>query len=422
MARLNTNSRLLSLLLAGGMATGVSLTAAAPLRADDETPAWQVNESNDTSLNNDAPAQAANSGPVRLARFSYVSGNVTWRLNEGGEWSQSNINLPLRQGAQVWVTEGGRGEIQFDDGSVLRMGSGALVTLQTLYSDAEGEFTEIRVNEGLVSLSLRHERSIYQLDTPLVSLKANGPGQVRLGVGDGVEVAVRTGRATVEGAQGKVTLDGGSYLDLHDANSALETRALPRADNWDRWNDDRDRLLFDDGGRESKRYLPSNIAIVAGDLMTPARGATMPNMDTSGVRESPIGLASVPLWTLDLGQPVRMDLGIRRIVGLGSLSLRNLDFTSVWMGLGSRSRLPVLESGGGSLLGVRRSGRLVSIGSRRGTLSGQPGNRLRQRGLVTLFLHRASGSLLSGLQRLLCGASLQQRLSQSRHLRYQCVQ
>lgn len=266
MARSGNNSRLLSLLVAGGLATGIPLTATAPLKADDETPAFQVEETSDTPANTDVTADAAPAGPVRLARFSYVKGNVTWRLEEGAEWSPSNINLPLRQGAQIWVTEGGRGEIQFDDGSVLRLGSGALVTLQTLYSDTQGEFTEIRVNEGLVSLSLRHDRSIYQLDTPLVSVKANGPGKIRVGVGDGVEVAVRGGRATVEGEQGKITLDAGGYLDLRDASTPFETRPVPHIDNWDHWNEDRDRVLFDEGGRDSSRYLPANINIVAGDL------------------------------------------------------------------------------------------------------------------------------------------------------------
>src|SRR5262245_11651384 len=79
-------------------------------------------------------------GPVRLARFSYVSGNVTWRGDEHASWSSANVHLPLRQGAEIWVTDGGRAEIQFDDGSLIRLGNGAVATLQTLYSDSDGEF------------------------------------------------------------------------------------------------------------------------------------------------------------------------------------------------------------------------------------------------------------------------------------------
>lgn len=142
------------------------------------------------------------SGPVRLARFSFVDGNVTWRAGMELDWSEASINLPIRQGAQVYVPDGSRAELQFDDGTILRLGAGALATLQTLYSDADGAFTGIRMTEGLASLNLRHKLSVYQVDTPYASMKAVGPAKVRVGVGESVEIAVREGKATVEGRNG----------------------------------------------------------------------------------------------------------------------------------------------------------------------------------------------------------------------------
>ena len=203
-------------------------------------------------------------GPVRLARFSYVHGSgITWRPSQTAEWSPAGINLPLRQGAQVWVTNGGRAEVQFDDGSLLRLGSGALVTLQTLYSDTDGEYTEIQMTEGLASLELRHATSIFQVDTPFASVKAAGPAKVRVGVNDNVEVAVRDGSAAVEGAGQKIVLRAGDYLNIPDADAAYQAAALPDADSWDRWNDSRDAQLAD---ADSDQYLPANIALVSGDL------------------------------------------------------------------------------------------------------------------------------------------------------------
>ena len=210
--------------------------------------------------------QNADQGVVRLARFASVRGNVTWRADEGLEWSQATTNLPLRQGAQIWVTDGGRAEVQFDDGSLLRLGSGALVTLKTLYSDQDGEFTQITVTEGLATLRARHERGVYRMDTPLVSVTARGPARVRLGVSDGVEVAVREGQASIEGGLGKATMQNGDYLDLRDANTPYDARRVPGEDNWDRWNDERDAALDGAVSRPSHQYLPSNIAIVATDL------------------------------------------------------------------------------------------------------------------------------------------------------------
>jgi FecR protein len=221
---------------------------------------------NQGDQNNQSADQTASQGVVRLARFTQVRGNVTWRADEGGDWSQATTNLPLRQSAQVWVTDGGRAEIQFDDGSILRLGNGALVTLKTLYSDQDGEFTQITLNEGLVSLRAKHDHGVYRLDTPLISVTARGPARMRLGVGDGVEVAVREGEASIEGNLGKSTLRTGDYLDLANANTAYDPRPLPREDDWDKWNDERDNALDTDSRRPSHEYLPANISIVANNL------------------------------------------------------------------------------------------------------------------------------------------------------------
>src|ERR1051325_7367692 len=98
-------------------------------------------------------------GPVRMARFAYVQGNVSWRPDGNSEWSKATTNLPLRQGAEIWVTDG-RADIQFDDGSSLRLGKDALAILNTLYSDTEGEFTQITLNDGLATLHSRHDDAV----------------------------------------------------------------------------------------------------------------------------------------------------------------------------------------------------------------------------------------------------------------------
>jgi hypothetical protein len=216
-----------------------------------------------------AQARAAgysNNGPVRMARVSYVIGDVSWRRDSRMGWSSAVRNLPLRQGAQIWVPAGSRAEIQFDDGSRLRLGSNALVTLQTLYSDAEGEFTEITLNDGLSALRLKNKYSIYQVNTPIVSLKATGPARLRIGTGDMTQIVMWQGRAMIEGRQGRMDIQTGDCLDLRDPNSPYHITGLPPRDSFDIWNDERDRALDSYARRYARRGLPSNIALVADDL------------------------------------------------------------------------------------------------------------------------------------------------------------
>src|SRR5579862_2645674 len=134
-----------------------------------QTGGYHVGESSATAPTDQGtppPPSDQTAGPVRMARVSYVNGNVTWRPDGDTDWTAATVNTPMRQGAQVWVGDGGRVELQFDDGSDLRLGSGGVATLQTLFSDSQGEFTEIKMTDGLGSLDLRTDHSIYQIDTP----------------------------------------------------------------------------------------------------------------------------------------------------------------------------------------------------------------------------------------------------------------
>jgi len=221
------------------------------------TPAGDPDNTGDA----DKTGDANNTGPVRLARFAFVSGSVTWRASDSDEWSKATINLPIRQGAQIWVTDGGHADLQFDDGSELRLGNGALATLKVLFSDKEGEFTQISLNDGLATLHSRHDDAVYQVDTPFVSVKSKGASQIRFGVDNGSEVSVQRGDATVEGPQGKASLHAGDYLYLADASAPLTVRKAPPTDSWDRWNDDRNRLLEGGSG-----HVPPNIGLVSGEL------------------------------------------------------------------------------------------------------------------------------------------------------------
>jgi hypothetical protein len=259
----------------GDAESGVGPVPTAPAPGQDPDGDYRVGENNpnlvpDQGDNTQQASQdpAANDrtkqGPVRMARFSVVSGNITWRTDETAEWTPATINLPIQQGAQIRVPQGGRADIQFDDGSELRLGSGALATLKLLYSDAQGEFTQITLNDGLATMRARHDVSVYQIDTPIVSVKLKGQSQVRVGVDSGAEIAAQQGSATVEGAQGKITLSEGNYLDLVNGDSPFKPHTIPPADSWDRWNTDRNRAL--DAKTQTQSHVPPNIGQVAGNL------------------------------------------------------------------------------------------------------------------------------------------------------------
>jgi len=259
-------------------ATAALLTTSTSMstRADDasQQAGYHVGEPSDdvdimttTTDNTDAAITGddAQNGPVRMARFSYIEGNVSWRPDSTSDWSDATVNLPLRQGAQIWVTGKGRAEVQFDDGSYARFGDSAVATLQSLYSDENGEFTEIRLNEGLTSLKLRNERSMYQVDTALGSVTADGPANIRVGSDSGLEVAIRDGGAKIETESGNANMIAGDYVYLPTGDDALILDTVPGEDAWDKFNDERDNAL-ENPTKPCNKYLPASINIVAGNI------------------------------------------------------------------------------------------------------------------------------------------------------------
>ena len=58
---------------------------------------------------------------MRLARLSYIEGNVSYQHAADDDWSAASVNLPLEPGDRIYTGYDGRAEIEFDDGSIFRL-------------------------------------------------------------------------------------------------------------------------------------------------------------------------------------------------------------------------------------------------------------------------------------------------------------
>ena len=203
----------------------------------------------------------ADNGPVRMARFSVLSGGVNWRPTESTGWSAAQVNLPMQQGAQIYATGSSRAEVQFDDGADMRLGGGAAATLTTMYSDDKGEFTEVKLNSGLATFHLVNKNSEYQIDTPTSSIKAVGPAVIRVGDTSGLELAVRSGSCSCSGASGTVSLSSGQFLEQPTDSAPYSVDPLPPEDAWDHYNDQRDQVCY-----RAHPNVPENIGLCSNDL------------------------------------------------------------------------------------------------------------------------------------------------------------
>ena len=198
---------------------------------------------------------------VRMARFSFVQGHVLFRTDSSGEWTDATLNMPLREGAQITTDPDARAEIQFDDGSTLRLTDSAVFTLKSLYSDTDGEFTELSMKDGTATLRTLNPYSIYQIDTPDGDVKVSGAAKVRLDASSYLKVGVEDGKATLSGLDGEFKLQTGDLAEIKPDQQGPEIEDLPAPDDWDQFCDSRDSAMA-----PSDVHMPNDVALDAGNL------------------------------------------------------------------------------------------------------------------------------------------------------------
>src|SRR5580692_12700198 len=79
----------------------------------------------------DAPAH-------RAARLSYLQGNVTVDHLDNTAGGPAQINMPLAEGVRLTTGEDGQAEVEFEDGSVVRITPDSSLGLNSLSVDAFG--------------------------------------------------------------------------------------------------------------------------------------------------------------------------------------------------------------------------------------------------------------------------------------------
>lgn len=90
-----------------------------------------------------SPLLARAESQVRIVRLSDVQGRVQIDKNAGLGFENAFANLPITQGTQLRTQENGRAEIEFEDGSTLRITPNTTVRFSTLGSNDAGKRTSV---------------------------------------------------------------------------------------------------------------------------------------------------------------------------------------------------------------------------------------------------------------------------------------
>lgn len=201
--------------------------------------------------------------PARVARVSYLSGEVSIQTGGVNDWVQANINRPLTSSDRLWADNDSRAELQMG-GASLRVDNNTSMTLVNV-SDNN---VQVRVDQGTASLHVGElfDGDIYEIDTPNVAFIVRKKGDYRFDVdnaGDTTSVTVFRGEgdATGEGPMIRVKKEQ-RYTFTLGRSLQYTINNNPGLDGFDQWAIARAKL---EDQSASARYV-SRYAVGYSDL------------------------------------------------------------------------------------------------------------------------------------------------------------
>ncbi len=215
-----------------------------------------------------SPAAAAQEWPLTPARLDLVEGEVLTQTSGAGTWTFAMSNLPLGPGDSVWVAGQGRAGIQMPPGLSVALGDATRLTIRAL-PVASTRSARIGLERGMATVYLGEPQNIVEVELPQGTLRATLPSIFRADVvPDGsVQVSVHAGEVLIETPTGPILIRNHQTLRLIPG-FAPQLSALVPPDEFDRWNDLRDRQRDQQASASS---LPAALNPYASDLATYGR-------------------------------------------------------------------------------------------------------------------------------------------------------
>jgi hypothetical protein len=192
-----------------------------------------------------ASVPAFSDSQVRTVRLSYVEGGVQIARGSAQQFDRAMVNLPITQNTQLRTAQDGRAEVEFEDGSTIRIAPNSSIQFpQLVLRDSGGKASSVEIAKGTVYVDLSAEKN-DELALQFGKEKIDITRSVHLRIAvsnDGASVAVFKGDIQVEGPSGSLLVKKNQTDIIDFANNDHETLAknveqLP-LDAWDKQQTD----------------------------------------------------------------------------------------------------------------------------------------------------------------------------------------
>lgn len=198
---------------------------------------------------------------VRIVRLGDVQGDVQIDRNTSQGFEKAFLNLPITQGVRLRVGKEGRAEVEFEDGSTLRIAPDTVVDFPQLsLRDSGTKATVVHLQEGTVYLNfVGNKDQDFTVAFAHEKLSFTQSAHLRIGMADTVAtVAVFSGDVRVEGDAGPMSLSKNqtASFDLSSGDQSKLAKEIEPApyDAWDKQQDQYQKQYAKSGSYSS--YSP----------------------------------------------------------------------------------------------------------------------------------------------------------------------
>ena len=176
---------------------------------------------------------------ARIVRLSDIQGSVQIDKNTGIGFERAFVNLPVVQGAQLRTGDNGRAEIEFEDGSSMRLGPNTAVEFSKLALDDSGmRISEVSLTQGMAYVNWLGKDN-FNLAFAQEKVALDRSAHFRVDTSSHVaNLAVLKGQVQVEGPAGQLSVEKKKTATFDVANndkSSVQNKiAASPLDDWDK--------------------------------------------------------------------------------------------------------------------------------------------------------------------------------------------
>ena len=204
-----------------------------------------------------ASAEEEADPPGRVARLSYMDGDVSMAPAGTEEWADAVLNRPLTTGDRLWVDNGARAELQTGNSTVYVDQSSGFS-----FVDLDDDQMHMSLTDGAITVRVRRQRDDEHIfvDTPNASVSLLKPGEYHIEVAEGgatTIVRTRSGESEVVGEKNTYHIPANEEGIFKGTNElTADVNPIPPRTAFEDWATERERR---GENSQSERYVSNEV-------------------------------------------------------------------------------------------------------------------------------------------------------------------